>query len=144
MASKELVDQYVFELGVLYTMHINKFFREQCSEEEFLSNLIVCPYDDNFSPDLGDARHAMHHFNDFLGDKIESELIGVSIGRNFVQNYSFNIFPNFLNGFGDMVHFVVSEKCELDDVTYQFLIDEISDEVLLEEIGEIKLKQIKV
>jgi hypothetical protein len=133
---KEIVKEFVAELGKLLSIRISQYIRKfkQDDESKFLNEFIICPYQDDF--DRGQIQYpanARKHFEEKLDVGFSYfELSGLSLTNEKFIEYSITCYPVFLEEDyeGDSLEFrLVKDKINFYDQSMIDFLEDYDDEI---------------
>jgi hypothetical protein len=146
MASKELVDEYLNELGNYLRMVLNKHFEQCGGEHNFFSSLVNIPTPDGYCESLKYAVEDLDELYQKFSDQFDIYLNFAGLEKDFDRIYNFHITFELENERGDVEIIDVTltlDKFEFDPVSIEFLSDKVDDEKLKNKLQEMQMEMWK-
>ena len=138
---KEVVSEFVAELGSLLSIRISQYLRKfkEDDETKFFNQFIICPYQDDYDSDqIEYPANARKHFEQNIDVGFSAfELTSLSLTPEKSIEYSLQCYPDFLEKefglVGDKITFYHQSMIELlesyDDETWRKIIRDVQAEI---------------
>ena len=146
---KEIVKEFVAELGTLLSIRISQYHRKYNEDDEtkFFNEFIICPFQDDYDSNMiEDPAIARKHFEDNFDVGFSCfELSHLALTKEKSIEYSLSCYPNFLEKdySGDSLDFgLIGNKItfyfqstidfleQYDDETWKNIIGDVQEEII--------------
>lgn len=146
MASKEVVDRYLIELGNYFNLCIGRHIKSCGGKAAFINSFIVCPYQDYENEevfrldDVGYVEVAMEDFYQIVGKELNVQVSSIRVNDDFDVILGFYFHPLFAQADDDPLMISLNKTLEINAEDYECYFGNYQDEVISNEINNLVKK----